>query len=91
MGREYLLDATYMEPPEPLVRALEMAEVLEAGDYLRLRHRREPCLLYDNLNQRGFAYITRAGIDVAFEVFIWREDDAVAYSLAQAEANKLST
>jgi len=47
MAREVLLDASEMEPPEPLVRTMELAESLEPGNYLRFRHRREPLLLYE--------------------------------------------
>ena len=85
MAREILLDASEMEPPEPLVRTLKLAEDLEPGNYLRLRHRREPFLLYDNLKQSGFSFITCAGSDVAYEVFIWREDDTEAESASQCQ------
>lgn len=90
MAREHLLDAADMEPPEPLVRTLDLAEDLDAGDYLRFRHRREPFLLYDNLKQRGFSFITCTGSDVAYEVFIWREGDAEAQLAAQTQADKLA-
>ena len=92
MAREHLLDTTDMEPPEPLVRTLELVEGLEAGDYLRFRHRREPHLLYDNLKQLGFSFITCIGNDVAYEVFIWREDDTEAQSatISQIQTGKLT-
>jgi len=89
MVREHLLDAVEMEPPEPLVRALEMVENLGKGDYLRMRHRLEPCLLYDNLKKRGFSFITCSGGDAAYEIFIWREADAEARPVVQAQADKL--
>lgn len=89
MAREYLLDAVDMEPPEPLVRAMELAEKLGKGDYLRMRHRREPCLLYDNLKQQGFSFITCTGSDVAYDVFIWHEGDTGAQSAVQARADTL--
>ena len=85
MARELLLDAVEMEPPEPLVRAQKMAELLDKGDYLRFRHRREPFLLYDNLNQCGFSFITCTGNDVAYEVFIWREGDVEAQSASRTK------
>lgn len=88
MTRQYVLDAQEMEPPEPLLRALELAEVLDRGCFLHLRHRREPVLLYDNLRQRGFAYLSRAGTDVAWEVFIWRADDAQAAAAARTAADR---
>lgn len=90
MGRECVLDARDMEPPEPLVRALKMAQSLEGGDYLRLRHRREPFLLYDNLEQGDYEYLTCSGVDVAFEVFIWRKGDAEALAAVQQQADKLA-
>lgn len=90
MAREHLLDAADMEPPEPLVRALELAEDLGKGDYVRFRHQREPFLLYDNLKQRNFSFITCTGGDVECEVFIWREGDAEAQSAVQVQANKLT-
>jgi len=89
MVREHLFDAVDMEPPEPLVCALELAEDLGKGDYLRMLHRREPCLLYDNLKQRGFSFITCSGNDAAYEIFIWREGDAEAQSAVQPLADKL--
>lgn len=78
------MDATDMEPPEPLMRTLEMLDDLKEGDYLRFLHRREPLPLYDNLNQAGFSYITCADSDVAYEVFIWNIDDAEAQSTIQS-------
>ena len=84
MAKEYLFDASDMEPPEPLIRTLALADDLRAGDYLRFRHRREPIPLYDNLQQRGFLFITCAVSDDAYEVFIWRKDDAEAQSTIQS-------
>lgn len=83
MAKEYLLDAAEMEPPEPLIRALDMLGELETGDYLRFLHRREPFPLYDNLNQSGFSYITCNNSDDAYEVFIWSKDDTEAHSTIQ--------
>ena len=85
MAKEYLMDATDMEPPEPLIRTLEMLNDLKQGDYLRFIHRREPLPLYDSLNQAGFSYITCADSDEAFKVFIWNQDDAEAQSTIQSQ------
>ncbi len=75
---EQLLDVSEMEPPEPLVLVMEAAEALDPGTWLRMRHRRHPCLLYDNLTQRGFDSLTRSRGGEAVEVFIWRSGDAEA-------------
>ncbi len=84
---ECFLDVSDLEPPEPLVRALAEIDKLKTGQYLHMRHRREPCLLYPNLEQRGFAHLTRvSGLD--FEVFIWRRDDSAAGQAACAAARE---
>ena len=85
MVREFLLDAADMEPPEPLVRAQDLVSELNTGDYIRFRHRREPYMLYDNLKQSGFSFITCTGNDVAYEVFIWREGDVEAQSASRTK------
>ncbi len=90
MAREIVLDVSELEPPEPLVLSLAACEQLERGAYLRLLHRRRPCLLYDNLAQRGFASETRVGRRVACEVFIWRDGDDEAAHAARAEAAALA-
>ena len=89
MAREIVLDVSELEPPEPLVQSLAAVEKLQSGDYLRLLHRRRPCLLYENLQQRGYSSVTRAGRNVACEVFIWRDGDDEAANLARAIANTL--
>ncbi len=75
---EILLDVSDLEPPEPLTQTLEAAEDLAPGQYLRMLHRRDPCMLYGNLDDNGFKYIQREGETSAVELFIWREDDAEA-------------
>ena len=84
---ECFLDVSDLEPPEPLVRALAEIDTLNQGQYLHMRHRREPCLLYPNLEKRGFAHLTCAGED-GFDVFIWRKDDSVAEQAACVAANE---
>ncbi|MDH5602178.1 MAG: DUF2249 domain-containing protein [Gammaproteobacteria bacterium] len=81
MAKEFSIDATEMEPPEPLMLTLDMVEDLGPGDYIRFRHRREPVPLYDSLIQSGFSFLTCTGHDVKFEIFIWRKNDAKAQSL----------
>jgi len=89
MAREVVFDVSELEPPEPLVQSLAAIEQLKNGEYLRLLHRRRPCLLYENQQKRGFSSETRAGHDVACEVFIWRDGDDDAASAARAIANTL--
>ena len=75
MADELLLDVSELEPPEPLELTLEAAEQLKPGQYLRMLHRRTPCILYGNLDDNNFKYFQRKGSTTAVEVFIWREDD----------------
>lgn len=84
MSTEVLLDVSDLEPPEPLVHTLEAAEALAPGQYLRMLHRRDPCLLYGNLENNHFKYLQRKGATSAVEVFIWRENDAEAASAVRS-------
>lgn len=86
MAREECLDVSDLEPPDPMMRTLDAAERLQPGCYLRMTHRREPCMLYDRLEDRGFAYDTRSADNGQCLVFIWRSDDPEAGEAAQSSA-----
>lgn len=49
------VDVRGLEPPEPLVRILDALESLPAGVTLRAHTDREPCHLFGEAQQRGFA------------------------------------
>ncbi len=83
MADELLLDVSDLEPPEPLELTLNAAEQLKPGQYIRMLHRREPCLLYSNLEASHFKYLQRKGKTVAIEVFIWCKDDIDAEKAIQ--------
>lgn len=88
MPAEILLDVSELEPPEPLVQTLEAAEQLQSGQYLRMLHRRDPCMLFDNLDSDEYRHFQRKGTTTAVEVFIWRNNDiaaTAAVSLATGE------
>lgn len=84
MPAEVLLDVSELEPPEPLTLTLEAAAQLKPGQYLRMLHRREPCMLFGNLDDNHFRYYQRKGTTTAVEVFIWAEDDNEAARAVQA-------
>ena len=84
MPTEVLLDVSELEPPEPLTLTLEAAEQLQPGQYLRMLHRRDPCMLFGNLDDNHFRYFQRKGTITAVEVFIWAEDDFQAEAAVQA-------
>ena len=83
ISAEILLDVSGMEPPEPLVKTLQAAAQLKPGQYLHILHRRNPCLLYGNLDNNHFRYIQRPGLTAAVEVFIWPENDTKAEAAVQ--------
>ena len=83
MSNEVLLDVSDLEPPEPLVQTLEAAEQLKPGQYLRMLHRRDPCMLFSNLDDNHFKYFQRKGSSTAVEVFIWPENDTEAAAAVQ--------
>lgn len=88
MARERLLDVSELEPPAPLVETLETVATLAPGEYLRMRHRRDPCLLRDNLDQHGFDYVTQSEKNGSVQMFIWRMGDREAETAARAAARK---
>lgn len=88
MPGEVLLDVSELEPPEPLTLTLEAADQLQVGQYLRMLHRREPCMLYGNLDDNHFKYRQRKGTSSAVEVFIWAENDTEAAAAVEAVISK---
>ncbi len=89
MDNEHYLDVSDLEPPEPLIRAIDGVKGLAAGQYLHLNHRIKPCLLYENLSRLGFDSDTRAGSSGMCEVFIWRQGDLTAEQHARQAACSL--
>jgi len=77
-AREHILDVSDLEPPEPLQRVLNALPELGEGDYLHMLHRREPLLLYPELERRGFRYLDISNGDHECELLIWRDGDAAA-------------
>jgi hypothetical protein len=87
---ERSIDVSALGPPEPLLLTLAAVEQLRAGEYLRMRHRMKPCLLYDELQRRGYGHDTRRGDNGLCEVFIWRHGDNAAAAAARNAAAALS-
>jgi len=75
MTRERVLDVSELEAPEPFREALAAIGELGEGEYLCMRHRREPFPLYESLTELGFAYRVRKGDRTRYEILIWRADD----------------
>jgi uncharacterized protein (DUF2249 family) len=68
----HVVDARYMEPPEPFVRTMEMLDTLKPGERMLLILFREPHPLYKVLRQNGYAYESELLPDGTFEILIGR-------------------
>lgn len=77
-AKERILDVSQLQPPEPLIEALDAVDQLQPGEYLHLLHRRDPHLLYSHLQERGMLYRRVEGKQAHFELLIWHGNDPVA-------------
>ncbi len=68
---EIRLDTRQLEPPQPLVLALEALQQMERGKKLLLLTERKPMHLLDQLDERGFAYDSTELSDHSFETHVW--------------------
>jgi len=68
----HVVDARFLEPPEPFVHTMEMLDTLQAGEQMLLLLYREPHPLYRVLAQNGHAYATELLPDGTFEILITR-------------------
>lgn len=68
----HVVDARYMEPPQPFVATMEMLDTLQPGEKMLLQLYREPHPLYKVLRQNGHAYETELLPDGTFEILISR-------------------
>ena len=68
----HVVDARYMEPPEPFVQTMEILDTLKAGEKMLLLLFREPHPLHKVLKQNGYSYESELLADGTFEILIWR-------------------
>jgi TusA-related sulfurtransferase len=66
------LDARSLEPPQPLMKTLEVIASLPEGATLRLHTRWRPALLYAELQKRGFAAESQEQSDGSYLTYIRR-------------------
>ncbi len=67
-----LIDARYLEPPEPFVQTMDALDSLPDGRRLQLLLFREPHPLFKALRQNGYIYESRLTDDGTFEILIWK-------------------
>jgi len=65
------IDVSELEPPEPMEQILARLQQLQAGQLLRVRHRREPFPLYPMLEEAGYKYCCIPSGTEAFLIYIW--------------------
>lgn len=68
----YVVDARYMEPPQPFVATMEMLDQLKEGEKMLLLLFREPHPLYKTLRLNGHDYETELMPDGTYEILISR-------------------
>lgn len=73
---ERIVDARWLEPPEPLELALAALDTLEPGQRLRLLIHRTPHMLFPILQEWGYACRTYPVHDGSFEILIWHAEPA---------------
>lgn len=67
---EILVDARWLEPPEPMERVLQALAALRPGQSIRLLLHREPFPLYPILAERGYRHDTRMEADGSYVILI---------------------
>ncbi len=72
---ELRLDAQEMEQPEPYERAMAILSRMKQGEYLHMLHRRIPFPLLDFARDVPLSFVVSAGVDVAFEIFLFFPGD----------------
>ena len=70
MKNAILVDARWLEPPEPMERVLAAIDDLRPGQGIRFLIHREPLPLYGVLRQMGYRHTTHLLEDGCYEVQI---------------------
>lgn len=67
---EVLVDARWLEPPEPMERVMTALDLLRPGQHVRFLIHRDPVPLYAILGARGCRWLVRPIEDGCFELLI---------------------
>jgi TusA-related sulfurtransferase len=76
MSAEIYLDVCGLEPPEPMVRALDALAALAPGQRVRMLIDREPRPFFRILDANHYRYTTTTRPDYLYEILIWHQPDA---------------
>ncbi len=67
---EILVDARWLEPPQPMEQVLHTLTLLQPGQHVRLLLHREPFPLYSILDNRGYRHDTAPQADGSYVILI---------------------
>ncbi|MBK7356437.1 DUF2249 domain-containing protein [Propionivibrio sp.] len=68
-----IIDARFMEPPEPFVQTMDALDSIVPGQRVLLILGREPTPLYRALELNGFSWQTERTSDGTVEVLMWHK------------------
>lgn len=66
------LDNRGLEPPQPMIRTLEMLETLTNDDTLIINNDRRPMFLFPELDDLGYSYETTKLENGSYEIKIYK-------------------
>lgn len=67
---DLLIDARWLEPPEPMEKVMQALARLHPGQSIRLLLHREPFPLYALLADQGYQHATRMEADGSYVILI---------------------
>ena len=73
---EQIIDARWLEPPEPMELTLDALGSLVHNGRLRLLIHRMPHMLFPILQEWGYSYQTNSNDDGTYEILIWQKEPA---------------
>jgi hypothetical protein len=76
---EKVVDARWLEPPEPMELTVAALHELAGKGRLRLLIHRMPYMLFPMLQEWGYLYQTNTADDGTYEILIWYKEQAVTY------------
>jgi uncharacterized protein (DUF2249 family) len=70
---DLVVDACWLQPPEPMEKAVAALESLTPGQRIRFLIHREPMPLYRMLQQNDYRWRTTQRADGTYEILIWSD------------------
>lgn len=80
------LDVSELEPPEPMEQIFARLPLLQPGQLLRVRHRREPHPIYPMLARAGYRHCCVQKGPEVFLIYVWPATEPVTEAYCHADA-----